>query len=334
MLPFDWSHTIEAALHHVELSCRLGPPLRLGADKPYAHFVQRARFDNLLLEKAIEAGGEVRQGALVKEIEVHGEYVEVQTSHGTFRSSVLVGADGANSVVARSLNLFDKQRGIAIDAEVYVPDAVYRRFQDTVYLSYGDPVGGYGWVFPKGDHLSVGVGTFYSKREPLQEPLDRLLAHLDLAEYRIEKFGHPIPDGGRPRTIHTQRALLVGDAAGLNDPLSGEGIAHAVSSGAIAATHISSALGTGDFSFDAYQRHIDREIRSELRRAAWIAHKMYRYPRIFHWLFQRNPDTVALYFRLVAGEIGYVELVDHLRKQFLRFKLFADDQTLPGTVER
>jgi len=326
-LDFDWRDLVEASLHTVELAHKYSHPLLCKSDQPFAHFVMRERFDYRLLEKAVEAGGEFLPGHAVTGVEREEDgWVIVHTTRGDLKARVVIGADGANGEVAHSAGLFNFERGIAIEAEVEPTDELARAYRDKVYLSYADPPWGYGWIFPKSGRLSVGVGTFSRRRGAIKDAFERFLEQTGLAGLPMQVYGHPIPTGGTRRRIWKDRILLVGDAAGLNDPLSGEGIAHAVLSGKIAAKHVADALDRGEFDFSGYQVEIDERIVSELARAAWIAEKLYTFPRLFFWLFEKSPETLALYFRLVRGEISYADLIDHLAGQFVRFNLFREER--------
>lgn len=325
-LDFEWEALIEGALHRVDLALRHAPPLRLEASKPFAHFVMRERFDALLLEQAIAAGGAFYPGHKVIDLRIEPGRVAVETDRATFYAPVVIGADGANSRVARSIGLFGRERGIAIEAEVQAPKEVLERFRDSAYLSFADPPWGYGWIFPKRERLSVGVGTFSQRRSGLKEAFHRLLKATGLEHLPMEVFGHPIPTGGRKRAYSRPHTLLAGDAAGLNDPLSGEGIAHAIRSGKLAANHAARALETGKFDFDAYDLDVFETIGSDLERARGIAAKLYAFPRLFFWLFEKSPSTLERYFLLVRGEATYQEVTEHLARQYLRFGLFRGSE--------
>lgn len=325
-LDFPWEDLVEASLHHVELAYRYGPPLHLKSDRPFARFVMRDRFDQRLLEAAQEAGGDFYPEHNVTDVAVDETGVTVRTGRGDFRAPYVIGADGANGVVARAIGLFHQERGIAMEAEVSAPPDVLEAYSGRVYISYADPPWGYGWIFPKAQKLSVGVGTFSRRRGPIKESFHHFLEKTGLSPYPMEIFGHPIPTGGTHNPVWAPRVLLTGDAAGLNDPLSGEGIAHAVRSGKIAARHVADALGSGRVDFPEYQEEIRREIVDDLARAAWIANKLYTFPKVFFWLFTKSPGTAELYFRLVRGEATYADVTDELLKQFLRFDLFAGER--------
>ena len=97
---------------------------------------------------------------------------------------------------------------------------------------------GYLWIFPKSDHLSVGIAALHPGRGELQATLKRVMTRFGISLEEVEMHGHPIPIYSRRECISTGRALLVGDAAGLVDPFSGEGIRYAIKSGQLAAQAI------------------------------------------------------------------------------------------------
>ncbi|HEX6971315.1 MAG TPA: geranylgeranyl reductase family protein, partial [Limnochordia bacterium] len=323
-LDFEWRSVSEAVLRRVRLALRLGSEIVLDAPSPICHFVMRDRFDHLLVERAQEAGADILQGVSLRGIEIRSDHARLTTSAGEIAARCVIAADGANSAAAEALGLFERDRGIAIEAEVRAPQPILEAHRDTAYVSYADPPWGYGWCFPKAEHLSVGVGTLSGRHRGVKQAFERLLAQLGLTDAEMRVHGHPIPAlrARRPRKLARPRALLAGDAAGLADPLSGEGIAHALASGRLAAQHVDEALRKGDFSFEGYQAEIQRTIGRELKIAAWIANRLYAFPRLLFWLFQRSPETVAMYFRIVSGEVRYAELGRHLEEQFRRFGMF------------
>lgn len=322
-----WESIVEDELHIVHLALRYGESVTHEASKPICRFVMRHRFDHLLVNAAASAGADIRQGVEFIGAEPTENGVTVQTNQGYLRARCLLGCDGANSRVARSMGLSQKVCGAALEAEIDIPAHHADQWKGQVWLSYGEPDRGYGWVFPKGDHLSAGIGSFAPTKQHLRTALQRFLAHYRLSDFPMHIAGHLIPLGGTRRRVQRGAVLLAGDAAAFTDPLSGEGIAYALISGHMAARHIKEYLAGACSSFQDYQQESYRIIGSDLAQARWIANKLYTFPRAFFWLLQRSPETLALYFKLIAGEATYRQVVGHLKRKFLRFGVCLPSQT-------
>ena len=160
-------------------------------------------------------------------------------------ADVLVGADGANGVVARAAGLDPGiVRGVALEGNVSWDALDRKRYAGTAVVELGQPDGGYGWVFPKGDHANLGVGGWEGEGPRLRNHLARLAdAHGVPVDALTDVRGHRLPMRRLGVAVPANgRVLLVGDAAGLVDPLSGDGIYEAFMSARLAAD----AILTGD----------------------------------------------------------------------------------------
>ena len=279
--PFDFGPVIESSVKAVTLAIR-EESVTLHLPESPIRMTMRADLDEFLLR---HARAEVRQGDRVKSVLEKSDRVIVTTQKGReFEGRFLVGADGANSVVAHSLGLRrDKTLLGAIEVEAPVSPEVFQRFQDAPVFIFGEIGMGYLWIFPKAEHLSVGIGALHPKPGELQATLLKVMERYGIPIHDLAMHGHPVPIYTGREKIATARTLLVGDAAGLVDPLSGEGIRFAVQSGHFAAEAILSNR------IDRYEARVHRKIGTG-HRVNWIATQIiFRYPGTFFTLFVRNP---------------------------------------------
>jgi geranylgeranyl reductase family protein len=305
----DPEHSCNAAEMHFAAE-RIG--FRVRRASPIVAMAMRADLDLGLLERARSEGVRVESPCSLVGFEEQGGELLVHTSRGDFRSRFLIGADGALSTVARCAGLGKPPAcAPALEAEVEVRPEVHERFAGTARFDFGIPPGGYAWVFPKRRHLSVGVLAMRKGAKRLKEFLTTYLSRMEIAPIRLELHGFPIPV--RPRsTLAAGRVLLVGDAAGLADPLTGEGISHALRSGAVAAAAIqATAHGPDRDPSRVRARFCDamrREILDDLRAARILAAILYRLPRLRRLLFRRGGQVLCeAVTEVVLGNRDYRE---------------------------
>lgn len=296
--PFDFSPVIEREISRVRFRFRDGREVVADLPGKPVAMVMRDRFDYHILQ---HARAEVRDGSPVVALRQDGDGVEVETASGeTFRGRYLIGADGANSRVARWAGLRGgKRMGAALEVEVPADDALLEEYRETVLFLLGTPPLGYLWVFPKAEHLSVGIGTFLGKNAAMREVLRREMARLGIDVEGYPEHGHPLPIYLRREALHRGRVLLAGDAGGLVDPLLGEGIRHAIDSGRMAAEAVLQEDPAG------YTVRVQRTLGANLRWGLRWAKVFYHHPWGSFELGVRNPRFLDLFLRLFAGRTTY-----------------------------
>ena len=199
---------------------------------------QRKRLDAFLAEQAALAGADFRDGVKLRAVELAADGRPVVTFDDGSRAGaeVLIAADGANGICGRSLELGqDRIFAPALEANVAYDAVGAGVEQHVALLEMGYIPGGYGWIFPKGDHANVGVGGWDSQGPHLRDHLREVCARHGIAwESLTELRGHRLPMRGAGTQVARGRALAVGDAAGLVDPLSGDGMYEAFTSAHVA----------------------------------------------------------------------------------------------------
>jgi geranylgeranyl reductase family protein len=309
-LPRISTHTVSRLL----LEGPSGETVTIQSREPAVLLVRRVEFDHLLAELAVEAGAELVEGATISRAVMHDDGVELTSRDGrTFRAPVAIAADGVNSVVARRLgfNTGWPPSAIALDMMEETPTDLLRSIDPgLLWVSYGHGSSdGYAYIFPKRDHVNIGIGyllSYFRDREPgapyaLQQQLIAALRERGVVEgasSRPHFTPFLIPVGGPLPTTARQRVLLAGDAGGFVNGYTAEGIYYAMVSGELAAKAI---LGNGS-----------RPAASRARRPA-------------------RPDdhpAVARYIKAWRDEIG-VELRDAV---LIRKYLFHEARRVDGVV--
>jgi geranylgeranyl reductase family protein len=245
-LRFDVSPIVRRVCSQMTLS--LGKRSRtFAATRPIAFLTVRQEFDRFCLDQTIARGvlfkPQHRLLALSR-IAAPPDGARswlITTTRGRFTAKYLIGADGANSIVRRLLLRHDPlQTGLAL--ETCIP----RTNVDGASLEFDFAAvdRGYGWVFPKDDHLNVGLYTLNPTIPHAAARLADFVAQKTGRSISGKIHGHKIPHDGRRLRQAGRWACLIGDAAGMIDPFLGEGIYHAIRSGQLAAQAILRAAGS------------------------------------------------------------------------------------------
>jgi geranylgeranyl reductase family protein len=285
--------------------------------------VQRSIFDNALTERAAQADADVHDGVSVRLVETDGETrVRVTTAQGeTYSAAHVIGADGANGIVARMAGL-RKNRLLAIALEAEIPHTWGEGHEtlrpEIAHLEYAVRQG-YGWVFPKAGHLSVGAGTFgrrsaEGKGEASKDELARwIIGYLDALGVskrpeEIEFHGHPLPiwGGKEPVEAWNGRIVLAGDAAGLVNPLFGDGISYACRSGALAGATLA------DGQSAQWTAILGETFGASHDAALTIAKFFYQFPGTCYKMGVKHPRGTRIAGRLIGGDLHFDQVIDRV----------------------
>ena len=311
LLPFSLEPVIEDVIHGARLRVREGAEVTRDSRLPLTYMTQRRRLDAFLAERAVEAGVDFRDGQQVTEVERLSGGYRVRTKDGTHCARVVIGADGANGVVGSQLGYEANEDGaVALEGNVRFPGGVPDEFRGRVVLHFGEMPGGYGWVFPKGDHVNVGVGGWRAEAGPLLRPaLHRLCRRYGMDPGTLEQLrGHHLPMQRRGARLTRKGSALVGDAAGLVDPLSGEGIYAALVSGMAVAPAVRDYLDGRVAGLDGYEATLERELLPEVETSAQLMDIFHARPEPFVWMLQHVGPFWRGACRLLRGDSTYVDL--------------------------
>ena len=311
-MPFDVSSVFEHKAVGGVVTYAGQQLLKVEVSWPVAWLVMRDRFDHYLVQQAVGAGARLLEGVNVVKVEDRGDRVVVTTTEGELQSQLLAGADGVNSIVARSMGLIpEREVGVAMEAEVEVSPASLDEQGAFATFDFGALPGGYGWIFPKRDHLSVGIfKAIPGKAVGLRKALEKFIASeavlLDPKILHLQ--GHQIPLGGSKQILDKGRVLVVGDAANLADPWMGEGISYAVVSARLAAEQIFNALESKEFDLSGYTTLINASITPQLLSARLFARVVYSLPEMCSDLLSKSPFMQRMIFDVIRGDRTFREM--------------------------
>ena len=311
--PCDVEPVVEHVVDRMVVRVGYGSKVARGSEAPLIEMTQRRRLDFHLAEQAAAAGADFRDGVSVSDIDADDSAVAMRVGGDPVAASFLVGADGANGVAAKAAGLGEGiVRGVALEGNVAWTALARAPYDRTAWVELGVVPGGYGWVFPKGDHANLGVGGWLSQGPHLRAHLDRLAQRHGVEPSELENVrGHRLPMRELGAPAARGRVLLVGDAAGLVDPLSGDGMYEAFVSAELAATAI--LTGRPETYEESLASALDRHAG-----ASWKAKRAAdRYPRACLWAL-RAPgvfDTVA---GLLRGDLGHPSEARRLARPPLR----------------
>ncbi|MGW4032385.1 geranylgeranyl reductase family protein [Streptomyces sp. NPDC004838] len=204
--------------------------------------INRSEFDARLVEHAQKVGVTLRTGVTVSRVDQHGpavpdrRTVAVVTSGGeTILAHAVVGADGSASRIGAHVGVKLDQVDLGLEAEIPVPEPVAEDWAGRVHIDWGPMPGSYGWVFPKGRTLTVGVISARGEGAATKRYLEDFIARLGLAGFEPAiSSGHLTRCRSDDSPLSRGRVLVCGDAAGLLEPWTREGISFALRSGRLA----------------------------------------------------------------------------------------------------
>lgn len=299
---------------------------------PPMYLTMRIDLDAEIHRRAIAAGAADFTGQRVIRLDLRGQRVELADGR-SLAYRILIGADGVNSQVAKELwgASFDRRdTAFALEVEAAVQEENTSR---PLRIDFSAARFGYGWTFPKRASTTIGVAGIASMNDDMKAAMQ---AHLDRLGARAERGavkGHFIPFGGYRKRPGRGEVVVCGDAAGLVDPITGEGIAYAMKSGQLAAQVARRCLDEG-MPGEAARRL--REAYRPLHRSLWLANRLRTL--IFHPAFEpafarafRGSSLLKQrYMLLLSGQSEYGDFFGAVLRRVPRFAV----EVLRGALGR
>ncbi|UII24978.1 geranylgeranyl reductase family protein [Fulvivirga maritima] len=297
----------------------------------------RYEFDNLLFQHVSKYPGvTIFENEKVNALDLKNGYYHIETAAGIIKTPLVIGADGAQSIVARkaALQQPDKKHHSA-GLRVYYENVKGFTEDNKIELHFFKNIlPGYLWIFPlPNGKANVGIGLLSSvisaKKINLRQELDQLIKQHPALKNRFENArpletvkGFGLPLGSKKRRISGDHFLLTGDAAGLIDPFSGEGIANAIRSGRIAAEQSLKCIDKADYSAEfnkEYDQYLYSKIWNELR-ISYALLRLCNYPTLFNLVIKKANRNKEIHQFLVES-LANVSVKKHLLSPMFYFKL-------------
>jgi geranylgeranyl reductase family protein len=269
--------------------------------------VLRRDFDNYILQKAIKCGAEFQPNCSFVSVEERGDYLSVETKGDYIRAKYLIGADGVFSRVRNKV--FGKDivsYAPSLEALVYMDQGSIERFENRILMDFGGMNRGYGWIFPKSDHLNVGVFSIFGSRN-IKNDLERFMkCYKSLENYKyIEYKGFSIPLKNKYKIYEKGNIWLIGDAAGFAESFYGEGIYFALKSARIAYEALSKSFELKEVNI--YSNLVKDKMIEDLFYSESNARMFFPVQKFGYFNMVRNKHVSYYFAGLISGDVSYKE---------------------------
>jgi geranylgeranyl reductase family protein len=274
--------------------------------QPFITMIDRSEFDAQLVASAQAAGATIATSVSLEHVEQDDSLVSIRTSAGMLTTCALVGADGSASRVATYVGARYSQVDLGLEVELEMPESMRPEWSGRLQLDFGALPGSYAWVFPKGDRLTVGAIAERGNATWQRQYLDRFIDELGLSSLTVQRGGgHLTRCRAEDSPLSRDRVLLCGDAAGLLEPWTREGISFALRSGRLAgATAARIGLGTETASAAgiAYVASIAATMGAEMRAGATLYEVFKKHPVLAHRALASTRTGWRSFERLSRGD--------------------------------
>ncbi|EXG80219.1 geranylgeranyl reductase family protein [Cryptosporangium arvum] len=302
------------------------------ADAPFIDLVYRDEFDAALTAAAVDAGAKLQEGVTVTGLEPAPGLVRIRTAEGEVTAGAVVGADGTSGRSGGYVGVRLAQVDLGLETEFAWPDASAGDWAGRVLIDWGPLPGSYGWVFPKGDALTVGVIAERGQGAATKEYLAALVDRAGVGGApEIRSSGHLTRCRTDDSPLYRDRVLVAGDAAGLLEPWTREGISYALRSGRLAgAAAVAVARSDADalpLATAGYAAAVEAEFGAEMRAGRRFHTAFSRRPTLFHAAIGCAPPAWRLFRRLVGGETTLEHVAAH-KSVDLALRVLSADRSL------
>ncbi len=316
---FDFSPAISLKVSLNHYTWNKGDPFEteFNSQEP-VWMVRRDIFDHFLVQQSQKQGAQLQENTLVTGVELETDQVIVKTRNGNYTGRYLIVADGGRGPIANWLGFKKRKRVLAGALETEVPLSNYDN--PKIYFEFGMVKSGYLWNFPKADGYSLGIGAFHDRgSQNLREILADYAQLFDVDLSEIKHYGHPISLWNGNQQLHSDRAVLAGEAACVVDPFTAEGIRPSIFSGIKAAQAMDQALAGDSHALENYSRTMAEEWGKEMIWAQRLAKLFYRFPAWGYQVGVKRESATHILAKIFTGELRYSQVAQRGIKRLSRF---------------
>lgn len=308
-MPFDVSSVVEREFNKVDIYFdKAGIHLSPEREEPIISMIMRDDFDNLIVQKAKEAGITLLENHKLTDLSF-GEHITLHTTEGDVFSKFVIAADGALSPTSKMAGWKEDTRYLipALEYEVEVSPEDFERLSKEVRFDFDAIPLGYGWSFPKKNHLSLGVASMKRTKLDLKKHYKEYLLTLGITNVIDEKsHGFQIPVSPRTDGFFRNNVLLTGDAAGFADPITAEGISNAILSGVLAAESLIEAQLDSSETEKIYNNKLNEVLIPELKTGKYLSKLFYENQKARNYLLKMYGERIGnAMTEVFMGEMTY-----------------------------
>ena len=299
--PCSIDDVVEVVITEADMRSVDGRAVKRVGRSPLVYMTQRWRLDHHVASQAAAAGADFRDDARCTAIELDRDGATLSVEGDRVHARIVIGADGANGTAASQLGLGgNRALMLALEGHLDLEQAPRELREGRLVLESGSIRGGYAWSFPKADHLNIGIGGWIDEGPELRVQLAQFCHRLGVDPEALEPLrGHRLPLRAFRSRLASANACVIGDAAGLVDPLTGDGIYESFLSGRLAAEACAERLAGDEQALIRYGKTVTRALAPQFA-ASWVLkHALDRIPRLTYEL-----AVTPLVWRALSGNIA------------------------------
>jgi len=330
-LPAGFTPPVRAVAKSFTFSLRGWPGSSKTSEVPLVNLVRRDEFDASLVDTAVAAGATFYDNTTVTNLTAEDDVMRVTTrNRGDVRARIVVGADGSAGRSAAYVGVALDHVDLGLEVELVTPSGQSGDWADRILIDWGTIPGAYAWVFPKGDTLSAGVIAERGNPDLTRSYLRDFLARLGLDQQEtVVSSGHLTRCRTPDSPLYRDRVLVAGDAAGLLEPWTREGISFALRSGTMAgraAAQAAAAASAAEVTaaMSAYAGEISATLAREINGGRMFMRAFTRHPRIFYLAISRLPGAWGFVVHAISGETNFADITKWRLVRMLLLALGSD----------